>query len=542
MEVKDTSWKFRATRVAPTNNLKSSKPTPYAHASDCEMTIQIGIFFDGTGNHLDINSKALDSSNVARLYQTYPHIPRNGMYAIYIPGLGTPFPLIGEEGKTRFGSAFGRGGDSRIIFALLKVYNAIHYSLFNTELFGVQLTRALCTASPTSIEDKMIKRRGLYGNLVDNDEEGIRRKKFLAVCAKSIQDRAKVSQTPTICECIIDVFGFSRGATEARVFSHWLNELLTNSKLAEIPLRFRFLGLMDTVASVGIWEGVKNYQTGNTGGHANWATPDRLRILPCVENCVHLVAMHELRKNFPLDTVSVNCELPPNCIEFAYPGSHSDVGGGYFPGELGVSPSDSLKLSQIPLNHMYDCAVAAKVPLSKDLLLDVDKDIFIVQRDLQEAFDQFLNISTEAPRSMGDWALPYLAWRWQIRQVYHAKGQATKASGEERRYLLEANQHFCWSADQMQTYTAWKKRVDVQRPGRAYDRDGTETNMPVLEPEAPELRNRVATQSAIDPALAAFFDNFVHDSVAGFRKQIVEQTGHWRYRRVFHGTATPYIG
>src|SRR5207247_2411028 len=90
-----------------------------------------------------------------------------------------------------------------------------------------------------------------------------------------------------------------------------------------------------------------------------------------VENCVHMVAMHELRKNFPLDTLAIKGALPARSREFAYPGAHSDVGGGYAPGALGISvsnnlmESDALKLSQIPLHHMLACALAADVPLTK---------------------------------------------------------------------------------------------------------------------------------------------------------------------------------
>ncbi len=296
---------------------------------------------------------------------------------------------------------------------------------------------------------------------------------------------------------------------------------------------------MDTVASVGVWEGIKNDQLRTTGGHSNWATPDVLRILPAVENCVHLIAMHELRKNFPLDTVLFNHDLPPNCVEYVYPGSHSDVGGGYKPGELGVSVADSLKLSQIPLNHMYDCAVAASAPLSKERPGTNGKVAFAVHGELSVAFNQFIDISTEVPRSLGDWMLPYLVWRWQTRSVYEKTGQAIRANPEDRSYLLAGNQQFCWLDEQMQMFNYSKTPKWKKRP---YDRDGTQVALPALEPEALELRARVAAHSTIPPALAAFFDSFVHDSLAGFRKKLVEPTGHWRYRRLFRGSEAPNIG
>ncbi len=296
---------------------------------------------------------------------------------------------------------------------------------------------------------------------------------------------------------------------------------------------------MDTVASVGIWEGVKNDQLRTTGGHSNWATPNVLRIPSKVENCVHFIAMHELRKNFPLDTVLFNHDLPSNCVEYVYPGSHSDVGGGYKPGELGVSVADSLKLSQIPLNHMYDCAVAANVPLSKDRRGTGGEAAFTVHDDLSTAFKQFIDISTETPKSLGDWMLPYLVWRWQTRSTYEKTGQAMRANPEDRGYLVAGNRQFCWLDEQMQMFNYSKTAKWKKSP---YDREGTQVALPELEPEALDLRARVAAQSKISPALAAFFDSFVHDSLAGFRKKLVEPTGHWRYRRLFRGSETPYIG
>ena len=37
----------------------------------------------------------------------------------------------------------------------------------------------------------------------------------------------------------------------------------------------------------------------------------------------------------------------------------------------------------------------------------------------------------------------------------------------------------------------------------------------------------------IPKEITNFFELYVHDSVAGFRKDWVEPTGHWKYRRLF---------
>lgn len=534
MEMIQSNGNFRMTRTAPVAYLKPSKAIRYANAMACEITIQVGIFFDGTGNSLYLHKSKKSHSNVARLYEAYPHLPEQGSHAIYIPGLGKPFVLINETTESILGSAFAQGGDARILVALLRVFNALHQGLFGTEFFSAGMISALCASSPSKADKTLLRSVGLDDSLVADD--GARRSTFLSGCANSLRAKMKLNRSAKVCECVLDIFGFSRGATQARVFCHWLNDMVSQSGLADIPCRFRFLGLLDTVASVGIWEGIKNDQVRSTGGHANWATPKSMRILPNVENCVHLIAVHELRKNFPLDTIQLNRDLPPNCLEFAYPGSHSDVGGGYEPGELGVSAEDSLKLSQIPLNHLYDCALAAGVPLSKGR----SAADFAIHSDLLAAFQQFIDISTEASRSLNDWMLPYLVWRWQVRKEFEKTGQVRKANPDHRRHLIASNLQFCYADEAIQMnpnlpLNTWRKK-------RPYDRDGIQAAGIAFEPEAHELRARVVAQPKISPLLAKFFDNFVHDSLAGFRAQLVEPTGYWRYRRLFRGSEIPFTG
>jgi hypothetical protein len=540
MAMNDQIGKFSATQVAPIKNIKCSKPEHYIDASACESMVQIGIFFDGTGNNLDLDKGKLAHSNVARLYEVYLNSPEKHCHAIYVAGLGTPFPPIGEDSPSTLGSAFAKGGDSRITYALLQVFNALHRTLFATVMFSGKLTKVLCQqTTPSKAEENLLQNIGLMHGLVGEDNN-VRRTHFLNICAESIRNRMHAGATPKICEFSLDVFGFSRGAAEARVFCHWFAELLHGKEFAGIRCRFRFLGLMDTVASVGIWDGVKNSVSRDTGGHSNWASPSSLRILTEVENCVHCVAMHELRKNFPLDSVVVENVVPANCTEVAYPGSHSDVGGGYAPGELGVAvgfdlSSDSLKLSQIPLNHMYDCAITAGVPLSKDRLLR-GSESFAVHENLKIAYAKFLEISTEVPRPLREWLLPYLTWRWQVKSIYDKTMQFSKANSEDRKYLWESNALFCFLDEQM-------RLSEVQRTKKLFNNyDVVQTNLTGLELEASQLRALVASQRKISPALATFFDTFVHDSLAGFRKQLAEPTSYWRYRRVFYGADITYTG
>jgi RHS repeat-associated protein len=131
----------------------------------------------------------------------------------------------------------------------------------------------------------------------------------------------------------VDIIGFSRGAAAARVFA--------NRVAKEIPcLKIRFLGLLDTVAQIGVPNDF-DYQFGYD-----------LSVHP--ENVLftaHAVAENEYRSLFPLTSISASYEQGalslfllgqdsyspeqfkeihgPNYWEKPFPGAHSDIGGGY---------------------------------------------------------------------------------------------------------------------------------------------------------------------------------------------------------------------
>jgi uncharacterized protein (DUF2235 family) len=253
----------------------------------CRLYPKLSFFFDGTGNNLyqelekPEHEQAL--SNVAKLYLAAIN-DRIGQGATptYIPGVGTPFRiprrdpdftglLFDDHGGTA-GLGLGLGGRMRIDAALAE--------------FAMILERDWSPGAQQHMQ------------------------------------------------CIsLAVFGFSRGATEARASVRKLLERCVRTdgglyrvarSLRRIPLRITFLGLFDTAASVS-----------GPSLHLDWAA--ELAVPPEVERCVHYVAAHEVRQAFPLDSVRVDRAWPANCEELVYPGVHSDVGGGYAPNVQGRS-------------------------------------------------------------------------------------------------------------------------------------------------------------------------------------------------------------
>ena len=73
---------------------------PPSPALSCSGCIHVGLFFDGTNNNQARDEKQWGHSNVVRLFNAFRFDRPNGFFPIYIPGVGTPFPEIGELGES----------------------------------------------------------------------------------------------------------------------------------------------------------------------------------------------------------------------------------------------------------------------------------------------------------------------------------------------------------------------------------------------------------------------------------------------------------
>ncbi|MFY0581808.1 phospholipase effector Tle1 domain-containing protein [Cystobacter fuscus] len=153
----------------------------------------VSIFFDGTGNNLEADRDTGEHSNVARLFLDHLETPEQGIYRHYVPGIGTYFREIGDPGGELLGNGAGGKGEDRLKWAMAKL------------------------------------------------------EKCLA--------RSNGRQTLHLA-----LFGFSRGATLARAFALRIAQkcqrrgdgvwLITLGQRTS-PIRLYFMGLFDTVASVG---------------------------------------------------------------------------------------------------------------------------------------------------------------------------------------------------------------------------------------------------------------------------------------------------
>ena len=370
----------------------------------CCKTLHISLFFDGTGNNLNNDlyiSRPAHPTNIARLFRAtigqgyaggvqghteelvdLAGTSSNKYYKYYIPGVGTPFPEVNDLDYSMPGLALATYGEERVNWGLLRIIDALRRTSGLTEISDAECYAAVNRMTSNLGSDGPDKRYTVFNEFLKAAD--------LAPKLKQAVIQPEPGK-PKLLGIKLYVYGFSRGAASARAFVNWLSELLPGGRRkgsqpelclksgdVKIPLSIEFLGLLDTVASVGI-ANIAPFAE----GHMGWA--DGTMELPdngLIKKCTHLVSSHEQRLCFPLDSICrSDGTYPGYATEVVYPGMHSDIGGGYPPGDQGkaVGSNDSCLLSQIALHDMYSSAFQGGAPLKvtkKSLPNELKKDVW----------------------------------------------------------------------------------------------------------------------------------------------------------------------
>ncbi|HVK93737.1 MAG TPA: DUF2235 domain-containing protein, partial [Noviherbaspirillum sp.] len=321
------------------------------------------------------------------------------------------------------------------------------------------------------------------------------------------------------------LFGFSRGAAQARAFANWFVWLCqldaqmsgrAGLSLGTIPVTFDFMGLFDTVASVGIASSAPVF-----GAHGHYAWADSARSLrlcdPAPTQTLHLVSAHEVRRSFPLDSMSFRTSLPANCKEIVFPGVHSDVGGGYGPKEQGrgKDAEGADMLSRIALATMYRAARLAGVPLKLEEAPESVKRSFQVDPGVIQVFNAYVQacapstaIKEEAAAAplhvlMARQHKLYIQWRKKMAGKMDSLPSFAASDAQGKEDIRCADREFM---EEVTRFEAWRER-DPYREGGDQDRGWPEWEEVDTYWDAP----------APPSAVTDLFELFVHDSRAGFK-------------------------
>ncbi|MCB5207044.1 T6SS phospholipase effector Tle1-like catalytic domain-containing protein, partial [Methylovorus mays] len=354
---------------------------------------------------------------------------------------------------------------------------------------------------------------------------------------------------PKITTLNVSVFGFSRGAAEARVFVNWLMEVCERTAhgwlFAGIPLNVQFLGLFDTVASVGVADTMGG---GTLAGHMSWAD-NTLQIHPAVRRCVHMVAAHEVRATFPLDSARVHGRYPGNVQEIMYPGAHSDVGGGYAPGAIGVYPRMGDNLSVFAGQDMYHAARIAGVPLVPwQKLPDFVSSALLPSKELIRAYNGYLNACGVSAGPVDEMHRQHMglyhSYRYKWRNEFTTRKMAYRhaRTAAEQQGLLKVQNRFL----QTICFGLVDPLSGDQSPASAaalFEKMSKASGAPMTEADQPRMAMAVARSIAperVTPEIDFLFDWFVHDSMAGALAEGLNEfrfnsMGAARFRTIFKG-------
>jgi hypothetical protein len=510
----------------------------------CNVNLFFGFFFDGTNNNMSRDEGAHAQSNVARLYRAYPGGKdehgseawpdleskyHNSFFRTYVPGVGTEFKEVGDSGKgfslTRDdrprGLAFCYKGENRILWALVEALNHVHkYYTGDPLIRKKEFKETFNNLTLPSALQPTEKLEAAFTDALKRLHTGLNA--YLPLDAgPKLADKGRVKNI------YVSMFGFSRGATEARAFANWFiwlcqldarNSGRSGLSLCSISVTIDFLGLFDTVASVGVAASTPVLNL-FADGHGAWADAEkslRIPVNPGPAQCLHLVSAHEVRRSFPLDSVLYLGRLPENCTEIVFPGVHSDIGGGYLPREQGRGKDGEGAdlISRITLAVMYRAARLAGVPLKLEDAPEKVKNWFRIDPAVIHTFNaylQFCGVQHDKPavskplhELMAQQHQLYIQWRKQMVGKMKDLPNVKASDKFDRTDIEMADSEL---KDEISYFERWRREQ-----GRASDTENT----PVI-PEWTALDQYWEQLTPLPSASRDLFELFVHDSRAWFK-------------------------
>jgi hypothetical protein len=522
----------------------------------CSNNLFFGFFFDGTKNNYKNADKNLTHSNVARLYDAFPgfgvepSLSRNQSwndfphcFKVYVPGVASAFPHIRDDGESTRSAAMGYRCEDRIIWGLMQAINNVHRYFHDSPLLSPDEIYGLINQidlNPSLLANMMNR---MYAETSDDHRARKSSRELIEEQLQRLQSAVKLHWTDDTKQCPpkkdpgivkkihVSVFGFSRGATQARAFVNFLIAMCkcdarlkggnADLTLGGFELEIDFVGIFDTVASIGIGNTFGNsFLLQGFDGHAAWADAETVLRIPEQVRCVHLIAAHEIRRSFPLDSISVKGAFSSNFEEIVIPGMHSDIGGGYEPTEQGkgTAADGHDMLSRIPLIYMYRKARLANVPFRLELADEDAKKKFRISQQTIDDMNAYLALCECKQGAVTDIMREqrrlYIQWRRLRRSgassPLHKTASFGRASQFDQNDLHSANLEF---DTEVNAFEAWLKEKGSKFVPKRQEPGFDDSHAREWE----EIATWWADPYQLPPAAAKMFDEYVHDSRAWFK-------------------------
>ncbi|KQB52291.1 hypothetical protein AQS70_15000 [Pseudomonas endophytica] len=314
-------------------------------AKKFDLSLRIGVFFDGTGNN---------ASNTFDGLRCGAHHP---VRAEDLEGSCKPYMADPDSSY---------GNDLSNVFKLSELYGSDETLVGSGKAKSLQ--RKIYMDGIGTIRSE---KDNLFGAGTGRGETGVeeRVREMFQQLLQWLSTLHKLHPDAEISAITFDVFGFSRGAAAAR---HFANHIALGRQgywaelVNRVPAKYSrcfsptsgvtigFVGLFDTVASIIGWDNLGNLSSHQVPRLKLFLRPDTIR------NVVQLAARDEKRFNFALSKVS------PDHLEINLPGVHSDIGGGYrtlMQEVLMLTPMQSLEVAlnqDVKQTSIYRDAVEAK--------------------------------------------------------------------------------------------------------------------------------------------------------------------------------------
>ncbi len=284
----------------------------------CQGQVFVSLFFDGTGNNKDwkepglgcTQAEANKHSNVARLYDARVDKPEEASSpTTFRASARHSSKLATMAARSGWGPDFG----APIAF---------------TGRFSVCLIRCTSNLTQEPARSQNHVMRAVVSGMSYDPNDPMRKLAFKTLGEQTGESGGRPRAQGHADQCRgVRILSRRRRSPRIRPLAVRIScaERWASTGWLALPIRIHFMGLFDTVAAVGIPDGILG-----ADGHGSWGA--HMAIHPAIEQCVHFIALHEQRGSFPLEMARGK--------QVAYPGMHSDVGGGYRPGDQGKAMPD----------------------------------------------------------------------------------------------------------------------------------------------------------------------------------------------------------